>query len=276
MKSYAVFISGHVSVNSTVQEPVWSVTDQFYVHVPSAFSLLPNKAPMVSGFIEEVSVMAGETSLISVGSPYDMQLDNFWVSKWGIIGTSDVPSWIQFQNTTIDDGIKFQFDPTEKDVDLQWEVFFTLQDANTNNPLSKRYKFALQVVGSNSLLQGDGDGDEELQQSEEIISVTVSEVSIIGEFNIIFGSAVHLLKNCTDWDAENEGSNRINIEMLTSNSTGIVLDEQDLTLTLAWHVVDVEIKDSDDRRLQAQNSLVEIQKMTIQLDFSDKALVSRD
>ena len=96
MKSYAVFISGHVSVNSTVQEPVWSVTDQFYVHVPSAFSLLPNKAPMVSGFIEEVSVMAGETSLISVGSPYDMQLDNFWVSKWGIIGTSDVPSWIQF------------------------------------------------------------------------------------------------------------------------------------------------------------------------------------
>ena len=125
-------------------------------------------------------------------------------------------------------------------------------------------------------MQGDGDDDKELQQSEEIISVTVSEVSIIGEFNIIFGSAIHLLKNCTDWDAENEGSNRINIEMLTSNSTGIVLDEQDLTLTLAWHVVDVEIKDSDDRRLQAQNSLVEIQKMTIQLDFSDKALVSRD
>ena len=125
-------------------------------------------------------------------------------------------------------------------------------------------------------MQGDGDDDKELQQSEEIISVTVSEVSIIGEFNIIFGSAIHLLKNCTDWDAENEGSNRINIEMLTSNSTGIVLDEQDLTLTLAWHVVDVEIKDSDDRRLKAQNSLVEIQKMTIQLDFSDKALVSRD
>ena len=125
-------------------------------------------------------------------------------------------------------------------------------------------------------MQGDGDDDKELQQSEEIISVTVSEVSIIGEFNIIFGSAIHLLKNCTDWDAENEGSNRINIEMLTSNSTGIVLDEQDLTLTLAWHVVDVEIKDSDDRRLQAKNSLVEIQKMTIQLDFSDKALVSRD
>ena len=125
-------------------------------------------------------------------------------------------------------------------------------------------------------MQGDGDDDEELQQSQQIISVTVSEVSIIGEFNIIFGSAIHLLNNCTDWNVENEGSNRINIEMLTSNSTGIVLDEQDLTLTLAWHVVDVEIKDSDDRRLKAQNSLVEIQKMTIQLDFSDKALVSRD
>ena len=46
-------------------------------------------------------MLADEEVLRSVGLPFDMQLDDFWVSEWGV-KDGDIPPWVQFVNKTID------------------------------------------------------------------------------------------------------------------------------------------------------------------------------
>ena len=65
----------------------------------------------MSAELKQIRVVADLEVLSSVGVPFDLQLDDFWVAEWGIEGVKyeDIPSWVQFVNKTIDLGIKFKF-----------------------------------------------------------------------------------------------------------------------------------------------------------------------
>ena len=67
----------------------------------------------------------GLISEIKVGIPYDKQLDNFWVSEWGILDSeNDPPEWIQFVNKTIENGIIFKVNPPADELLSDKIVFF--------------------------------------------------------------------------------------------------------------------------------------------------------
>lgn len=52
-----------------------------------------------------------EKVVVNVGIPFDMQGDDFYVSKWGFTtlpaGMIYDPEWVTFNNVTITVGIKF-------------------------------------------------------------------------------------------------------------------------------------------------------------------------
>ena len=95
-----------------------------------------------------------------------------------------------------------------------------------------------------------------------MIDVLVTEVSRYAQFDIRFSRAIRLPRNCTDWNDENEGSNRIDVELLVSENTEAVLDEQDLNLTMTWRIGNVTINNQDESRRsldkEKDNPLVEV------------------
>ena len=107
-KSYAVYVSGLVHVNSTIQEPVWAHSDHFSVKILDEDNKW-NTAPDLMDAQETILVYpigslreqdSGEQidDIYTVGMPIDRQLDHFYVSKWGIKGLSKksnkFPHWI--------------------------------------------------------------------------------------------------------------------------------------------------------------------------------------
>lgn len=66
---------------------------------------------MVANFNYELQVFANYSRNYTVGVPYDMQLDKFYVLEWGFKGLKSdesPPEWISFDNSTdIALGIKF-------------------------------------------------------------------------------------------------------------------------------------------------------------------------
>ena len=46
-----------------------------------------------------------EVQVYNIGRPYDLQLDQFYVSEWGLVDDKETPAWIKFLNETIADGI---------------------------------------------------------------------------------------------------------------------------------------------------------------------------
>jgi len=120
------------------------LNEVFSVQVPTDFSKLPNSAPQVSNKVIHLSTVADETHTYTVGIPYDMQLDSYYVSEWGC-SDGPVPEWLQFMNETVSQGIKFRVSPGSENVGEEYEVFYKLSDAN-NNPMSETYKFTLEVV----------------------------------------------------------------------------------------------------------------------------------
>ena len=60
-----------------------------------------NTPPRVSGRGFSYILIAGETRVVKQGTPFDMQLDEFWMEEWGVT-SGDIPVWAVFVNETID------------------------------------------------------------------------------------------------------------------------------------------------------------------------------
>ena len=91
------------------------------------------------------------TDVYSIGIPFDMQLDDFYVSKWGYVNNIPdefKPTWIVFLNKTIEEGLKFQLSPNMTDVDTQYKLFIELTDLNIE-PRSKTYEFVFTIINEN-------------------------------------------------------------------------------------------------------------------------------
>ena len=70
-----------------------SHNEQFDIQVPGQVIILDNTAPQLSNKMSKVFVHADQEKIISVGTPFDMQLDDFWMEEWGV-ESGEIPSWI--------------------------------------------------------------------------------------------------------------------------------------------------------------------------------------
>ena len=86
-RSFAVYINGNVAVNKTVNvHPVSAYNTRFFDVSVSAQSVdLGNTAPKISAFQYNINLsLDQEEKEVVIGTPYDMQLDDFYVAEWGI------------------------------------------------------------------------------------------------------------------------------------------------------------------------------------------------
>ena len=148
---YAVFINGHLQVNSTIQEPMSAHNEQFDVQVPPEIVHLKNTPPKIQNSQESVTVSKDEVQVTSVGIPYDRQLDSFFVQEWGIDGDQEIPDWIQFLNKTIEEGIMFEFASIGENENESYQIYYVLSDGDK----SAKYSFTLDVAGSHSTFDAE-------------------------------------------------------------------------------------------------------------------------
>ena len=79
-----------------------------------------------------------------------MQLDEFWVAEWGTLSGGDIPTWIRFQNTTIDTGVMFIIEPTGSElVGNIFDFYFVLDDGED----SSRREFSIEVIEPSNITQ---------------------------------------------------------------------------------------------------------------------------
>ena len=90
-RSFAVYINGNVAVNKTVNtQPVSAHNTRFFdISVTAQAVDLGNTAPKISAFQNniELTLDQGEQEVV-IGTPYDMQLNDFYVAEWGVKGSS--------------------------------------------------------------------------------------------------------------------------------------------------------------------------------------------
>ena len=85
--TYAVFITGQVNVNTTINtEPVRNTNEAFDVTVDFEVTFA-NTAPKVAGLARVMEIFPDLSKVYVVGSPYDMQLDTFYLEEWGFGGS---------------------------------------------------------------------------------------------------------------------------------------------------------------------------------------------
>ena len=60
---------------------------------------LPNNAPGLDEFVEEITLQPGKKETFTVGIPYDIEGDGFYVQGWEITEGIVIP-WIKFNNET--------------------------------------------------------------------------------------------------------------------------------------------------------------------------------
>lgn len=173
---------------------------------------------------------------LSVGQPFDMQLNSYWVEEWGLTDGSDPPGWFNFVNKTIDTGIKFKLEPSEDDAGQEFEVYYTLQDDNRRDPKSATFKFDVMVI---SFGQDDIALSRQVivfSEAPEIIKTTVEPPDAFGNLGISFSRPIKLPISCSMWNSGNEGAKRIAIDLLKSEATGTVEYDQDVDLSMSWRV----------------------------------------
>ena len=85
-RAWSVYITGNVRVNDTIQGPLYKSSDPFSLKVLPALIYFENTAPMMANFQSEFQVFANYSRSYTVGVPYDMQLDKFYMQEWGFKG----------------------------------------------------------------------------------------------------------------------------------------------------------------------------------------------
>ena len=90
-----------------------------------------------------------------------MQLDEFWVAEWGTLSGGDIPTWISFQNTTIDTGVMFKIQPTESElVGKKFGFYFVLDDGKD----SSKCEFSIEVIEPSNITQTINDLETTVEQ----------------------------------------------------------------------------------------------------------------
>ena len=66
--------------------------------------------------------------------------------------------------------------------------------------------------------------------------MTIGEPDIEGFVDVNFNKYIRLPGNCSKWNNENEGNDRIKIEFVPSPETQEIIYDQDLDIILSWQV----------------------------------------
>ena len=132
-RTWSVFLTGNVAVNTTVQGPVYGTAEPFKLTVPFLVVHLKNEPPMMQSRVKSLKVYAEVDMSYMIGVPVDMQLDPFYLSEWNFGGLREDqrPTWITFNNSTevdITEGIYFQINPPAEAVGTSVTLYYTLQD----------------------------------------------------------------------------------------------------------------------------------------------------
>ena len=98
---------------------------------PDAFNK-PNSAPQVDDFLDQVTLEAGSGAVtVSVGKPYDVQGDAFFVKSWELKDGANF-AWVRFNNATAQSSLDFSFDPPAKAAGVTFTIKIVLIDTNKN------------------------------------------------------------------------------------------------------------------------------------------------
>ena len=201
--------------HSRFYEPIYAFTGNFSVTLPEQI-VLRNQPPIVTELIKSATVYAGieQSQVVVVGTPLDMQLDPIYVSEWGFSSKPkdevEDPVWVTFKNETIAEGLTFTFNPPPEAAGKEYSIFFILGDRNIFDPQEKEFKFTVTVK---SLVVFTKEEVTVRKESKpKIVTVKVSQPDPAGFFEIDFSQSIKVLKNCTDWEWQNEGADKLMIE----------------------------------------------------------------
>lgn len=222
-RSFAVFINGYVNVNQTINFESFSALqdEQFTVSVVAQDIDLRNTAPQIDALLTNIDINLeknSEEQVYSIGRPYDLQLDKFYVSEWGLVD-GETPTWITFLNGTIIDGIYFKIKPTQEEVNQSFRVFFTLVDLNPSDPQTRTLEFTVNVSGPEEEVVVNTESDYEFVSDptptpKEEVVITIETPDVEGKFAIKASKKIRLPANYTSWTDENEGAEKIFVEYL--------------------------------------------------------------
>ena len=150
--------------------------------------------------------------LYTIGVPIDYQLDEFYVSEWGVKGYSledeDFPHWIKFINSTIaENGIRFNLTPGTEQENLDFDVYFKLTDLHPYNPQSTVFEVTIKVlmVGNFS---SDFDQNKLADDEKNVLEIkikTLEDQVDAWQFKLIMSHEIKVPANYTDWSNQNEG-----------------------------------------------------------------------
>ena len=75
-----------------------------------------------------------------------------------------------------------------------------------------------------------------------------------GKLNVNFSKSIKLPIECINWDKNNDGAERIAIDLMTSSTTEDILYDEDLSLDMTWRVDSVKLasNEQDKRNLQGE------------------------
>ena len=131
-----------------------------------------------------------------IGTPYDLEQDEYWLEKWGVWGDeSSAPEWITFVNETIKSGIRFKFSPSIDNVGDIYDLYFTLKDQSIYKSKDATYHFQVQVIPKNNqeFIESQRNVVEFKQDKKyEIIRVYLDKPSYDGKMDIRFSKFIKL------------------------------------------------------------------------------------
>ena len=79
--------------------------------------------------------------------------------------------------------------------------------------------------------------------------------------------------NLTAWTNENEGAKRIKVKLMLSETTQVLILDQEIDFKFNWRIKNVQ--SSQERRSLKDFGYVSVDKFELQIDFSDPLIVSR-
>ena len=166
--------------------------------------------------------------------------------------------------------------------------------------MSEEFKVKIRVISfaeefADALLARDFKGKKEVKRRFEVIRIFVDQPD--PEYNVIvrFSKYIKLPHNITEWNHLNEGNDRLNITYITCEETQTVLYDQDLSIDLAWKVVDIgleELQGDEDLPENSSNNvpipqnaestestnstqMLSVNWIKLKLDFTRPKIVSR-
>ena len=147
---YAIFILGELDVDRSLQSVVrnWNQGDYYFeISIPPPEVIIfENSPPSIDNMIAKIFLAPGVNKTVDIGEPFDVQLDEFYVSDWGYTTElSQEPNWIFFVNETISEGLVFDFRPNMSDYGTELSMYIELTDLNQDDPKSAQYKFTVEV-----------------------------------------------------------------------------------------------------------------------------------